>query len=463
LGEVTVNLEVNAENLTPRILHACRTAGERGVNLMDIIGSSIPQHTGAAIIGGALFGLLSADLIRLDFKGKHYDSTNADKVLGPKGHRFHRRGDASPDDYAVGYQLADRLRGQESNVILRLGKNFTRVQGLLGFSLTEMMNRKAGAVFVNPVFSAPTKHGFDTFVIMPFAAEFRDTLDRAIKPACKKRSLRVGRGDDLFGSRHIISDIWSAIYNSRYIIADCTGKNANVFYELGIAHAVGKHAILVTQNKDDIPFDLQHWRYVVYEATPEGFDDLSAKLDGYLLESAGDLDADGLAAERRYAAVGDERDDLLRRCARYAAQGGLSAYAAALEEVLDYCDEHRIKIQPYRKRDQFFDFAPFLDDERVVKLASSPDHRTLLRPEEIFYAADGLVDMSIAIDLLDRILSTNRLVPGKEVVEYLVRHRRTYAIPTLARHAKNPDDDLRAVVGRALNDLSGGLDGDPES
>ena len=44
-----------------------------------------------------------------------------------------------------------------------------------------------------------------------------------------------------------------------------SGKNPNVFYELGLAHAIGKPAILVSNNKDDIPFDLRHIRVILYD------------------------------------------------------------------------------------------------------------------------------------------------------------------------------------------------------
>ena len=48
------------------------------------------------------------------------------------------------------------------------------------------------------------------------------------------------------------------------VVADMTGKNPNVFYEVGYAHAKGKLTILLTSNADDIPFDLKHRRHVVY-------------------------------------------------------------------------------------------------------------------------------------------------------------------------------------------------------
>ena len=43
-----------------------------------------------------------------------------------------------------------------------------------------------------------------------------------------------------------------------------TGRNPNVFYETGYAHALGKHVILLTQEAKDIPFDLKHYQHIIY-------------------------------------------------------------------------------------------------------------------------------------------------------------------------------------------------------
>ena len=67
-----------------------------------------------------------------------------------------------------------------------------------------------------------------------------------------------------------MADIWSAIKAAKIIIADCTGRNPNVFYEIGLAHAIGKKVVLITQSMDDIPFDLRQLRTIVYEYSPRG-------------------------------------------------------------------------------------------------------------------------------------------------------------------------------------------------
>jgi hypothetical protein len=54
------------------------------------------------------------------------------------------------------------------------------------------------------------------------------------------------------------------------VVVDFSGKNANVFYEAGIAHTLGKHVVPITQSNDDIPFDLRHHRYLLYLNNNEG-------------------------------------------------------------------------------------------------------------------------------------------------------------------------------------------------
>jgi hypothetical protein len=79
----------------------------------------------------------------------------------------------------------------------------------------------------------------------------------------------------------------SLIDRSRVVIADCTGRNPNVFYEIGIAHTLGREVILITQNNADIPFDLRHLRYVQYLNNGEGLAALATRVGSRLADLAG--------------------------------------------------------------------------------------------------------------------------------------------------------------------------------
>lgn len=110
------------------------------------------------------------------------------------------------------------------------------------------------------------------FVVMPFSVESLNIVyEDFVRPTLvDKCGLHVERGDDVFGSNVVMDDITRSIRRSRLILADLTSRNPNVFYEVGIAHALNKQVLLMTQSIDDVPFDLRHRRALVYEYSPRG-------------------------------------------------------------------------------------------------------------------------------------------------------------------------------------------------
>ena len=123
-----------------------------------------------------------------------------------------------------------------------------------------------------PLFGLPKTlvEPLDVFVLMPFKDEMLPVYEDHIKPICARLQLAVRRADDFFTANSVVEDIWTGITNARLILADCTDRNPNVFYEIGIAHAIGKPTILLTQKTEDVPSDLRHLRYIAYQLTPRG-------------------------------------------------------------------------------------------------------------------------------------------------------------------------------------------------
>ena len=100
---------------------------------------------------------------------------------------------------------------------------------------------------------------------MPFAEDFDDVYAGFIKPVLKDAGFStVDRADDIESQQNILRDILEKIHKSDLIIADLTSANPNVFYELGIAHALRKSVILVTQSIEEVPFDLKPYRLLEY-------------------------------------------------------------------------------------------------------------------------------------------------------------------------------------------------------
>ncbi|WP_203329155.1 hypothetical protein [Candidatus Laterigemmans baculatus] len=108
-------------------------------------------------------------------------------------------------------------------------------------------------------------------VMMPFASNFGPVYS-SIKSAASSAGLACKRADDIWDDSTVIQDIFSLIFRSHIVVCDFTGMNANVFYEAGIAHTLGKHVIPITQESDHIPFDLRHHRYIQYLNNSEGLD-----------------------------------------------------------------------------------------------------------------------------------------------------------------------------------------------
>lgn len=103
------------------------------------------------------------------------------------------------------------------------------------------------------------------FVIMPFAEPINSYYKPIIFRAITEAKLKPLRGDDSQISAAIYQQIWNAINSAAVCVADVTGQNANVMYELGLAHALRKPAVLMIQETQDIPFDLRHIRYILYD------------------------------------------------------------------------------------------------------------------------------------------------------------------------------------------------------
>lgn len=114
---------------------------------------------------------------------------------------------------------------------------------------------------------------------MPFASMFEREYTRVIKPAVESVGLECVRGDEIYSEQSIVQDIWKSLRTCRVVVAELSGRNPNVMYEVGLAHALGKPIILLTRNQEDVPFDLKSLRYVYYDTdNPDWGTDLRAEL-----------------------------------------------------------------------------------------------------------------------------------------------------------------------------------------
>jgi cobalamin biosynthesis Co2+ chelatase CbiK len=123
------------------------------------------------------------------------------------------------------------------------------------------------------------------FVVMQFGSPYDDLYREVIERISKKLGLATLRGDDVFAnsSSIILQDIIRNIKESDIIIAEITPVNANVFYELGYAHAMNKPTILLANRTvEKLPFDVSGYRVIFYDDTIRGRRDIEENLEKHL-------------------------------------------------------------------------------------------------------------------------------------------------------------------------------------
>lgn len=116
------------------------------------------------------------------------------------------------------------------------------------------------------------------FVIMPFADEFTLVFEDLIKPALEESGYEVSRADSLLDQQNILRSIVKGITSAKLVVAELTGLNPNVFYELGLCHGLNIPTILIAQNIAEVPFDLRTYKIQPYSVRFNEVQKLKTKL-----------------------------------------------------------------------------------------------------------------------------------------------------------------------------------------
>ena len=91
-----------------------------------------------------------------------------------------------------------------------------------------------------------------------------------IKPICEENEVISIRADQTYGPGHIMADIINQINASKFVIAEITPPNQNVFFEVGYAFAIGKPIIFIAEKGKVLPFDVSGFRVLFYENSIRG-------------------------------------------------------------------------------------------------------------------------------------------------------------------------------------------------
>lgn len=279
-------MDIHIDKLPLQILYYIRQAGE--ISFSDLckkahININCMHDSAGNHFLCCLSNLHSSNFIKISFMDSNNDADSTDgadnerypyELLRAARCSYSRSGDVHLDNEI-----------KADDVILSLTDYFYTVQHTIGFSITaEIMQLQREKQCRSILGGVNPRLKSKVFVIMPFKDDFDPIYEDHLVPVCEKLKYSCTRVDLIDSPNVIINDIWSHIYNADIIICDCTEKNPNVFYELGLAHALGKKVICITQSADDIPFDIKQIRYIKYEYSPRGMKEFEVTLGRYLVE-----------------------------------------------------------------------------------------------------------------------------------------------------------------------------------
>lgn len=110
------------------------------------------------------------------------------------------------------------------------------------------------------------------FLIAPIGSEGSEVRRRSdtllkyvIAPATAETGYNVVRADDISIPGSITAQIIQLTIESPLVIADLSGRNPNVLYELGIRHAARKPVIQLASDSNDLPFDIASVRTIIVD------------------------------------------------------------------------------------------------------------------------------------------------------------------------------------------------------
>jgi hypothetical protein len=118
-------------------------------------------------------------------------------------------------------------------------------------------------------------------VLTPFNDRYNETFEN-IRSVCQDVGLKCLRGDEEFLQSDILKHVLTLICRASIVVANIEGRNPNVYYELGIAHSLGKNTLMVAKTTEGLPFDIKSKRIIVYRNSVE----LSSRLKDEFLKLA---------------------------------------------------------------------------------------------------------------------------------------------------------------------------------
>lgn len=110
----------------------------------------------------------------------------------------------------------------------------------------------------------------NAFIAMQFTDVYNEVYRDALKPLIEAIGFEPVRVDEISQPGIILNDIWMQLTQASVVIAEVSEPNPNVYYEIGVAHALNKPTILLAQRNTKLPFDLGPHKCIFYDNTIAG-------------------------------------------------------------------------------------------------------------------------------------------------------------------------------------------------
>jgi hypothetical protein len=117
-------------------------------------------------------------------------------------------------------------------------------------------------------------------------------FDDVITTAMAGNNLKAVRAQDISQSFATVSHVWSLIRSAQVIVADLSGKDANVNFELGLCFGLHRCPIMLVRDPSELAINLRSLRYIEYEPGAEGMERLKRKLSAAIEEFVAHQSAD---------------------------------------------------------------------------------------------------------------------------------------------------------------------------
>jgi len=135
------------------------------------------------------------------------------------------------------------------------------------------LSRTAGEMIRTFTVALGLPSGFDiridypeVFVIMPFNEPWSNhVFTQIFEPAIKDAGFSVLRGDSIVRIGDLTTNVWQYITQAGVVVAEVSAPNPNVYYEIGLATALGKPIFLFKQKDIKLPADFGGAHYYEYD------------------------------------------------------------------------------------------------------------------------------------------------------------------------------------------------------